>query len=65
MEFLCDNKNKIETLMKYKDDMERDKAILGEQMVEKIQTIMVLESRNKRLEASLEDGKEKIRRLED
>ena len=36
MEFLSDNQNKIETLMKYKDDMERDKAILGEQMVEKI-----------------------------
>ena len=65
MEFLSDNQNKIDTLMKYKDDMERDKAILGEQMVEKIQTIMVLESRNKRLEASVEEGKEKIRRLED
>jgi hypothetical protein len=29
-----ENQRKIDILMKYKDDMERDKAVLGERMVE-------------------------------
>jgi hypothetical protein len=33
---MADNQSKIDMLMKYKGDMENDKAILGEQMVEKI-----------------------------
>ena len=62
---MADNQSKIDMLMKYKGDMERDKAILGEQMVEKIQIIQVLESKNRKLEGMAEESKEKVRRLED
>jgi uncharacterized coiled-coil protein SlyX len=50
--------------MKYKDDMERDKEILGEQMVEKIKMIQILEARNNKQADSIELLNTKIRELE-
>jgi hypothetical protein len=37
-------------LNKYKDDMQRDKALLGEQMVDLMQQLQVGQSRNQKLE---------------
>lgn len=60
-----ENQRKIDILMKYKDDMERDKAVLGEQMVEQIKTIQILENRGNKKDEEIQELKEKIRELDE
>ena len=44
-EFMRKNQDQIDTLNRYKDDMERDKAVLGEQLVEKIAAVQIAEGK--------------------
>lgn len=57
------NKDKIDTLYKYKDDMDRDVAIKGEMLIKREMSIQKLTNRVSKFEAYIKVLEEKLSRL--
>jgi len=60
-----ENQEQIDTLNKYKDDMERDKAILGEQLVEQIKFVQVGQAKIAKRDERIEELEGQVRALEE
>mmetsp|Transcript_21919 Transcript_21919/g.34054 ORF Transcript_21919/g.34054 Transcript_21919/m.34054 type:complete len:142 (+) Transcript_21919:2550-2975(+) len=65
MKFMDMNKEKIDLLSKYKDDMERDKAMLGQQMVENIQKIQIQENKLKKKDDRIHHLEAKVKKFQE
>ena len=59
------NQDKLAMLDKYKDDMERDAALKGEELMNEIRKVQIEQARNKELENVNKELQNTIKELED